>query len=616
MVLWPLFTWSVESDPVLKESDLKRNFCGLMDSIELEFQSYYAPRYWKEENNGWNLSEAIQEAKDAICSLNSTEIQEYQSIVKGFFKSTMDYHVGVYFLRGDRSWLPFDLTCAEGRYFISYIYRSHANKDVFPFEVGDELLEMGGKPVLAVAKQLKQELLGGSNPQTDDGIAASFLTARSGFLGVETPKGPVRLKFLRQDGSERSVQWVWTHRESPYIRQPHVHQDSSITLGAHWEFGNNQFENLKKDPERVKELLERFINPMMEWPAYREITALEKERACGEENPFRLGSKQSVIPQLGPLWWEADEVDFYGCYEKCDPSRDTSDLDPSPFQAYIYESFEGKRIGFIRLPHFGGWNYESACFGEILNRMEEEADALVLDQMYNPGGYLIYKYGLASMFATQPMETAKHRVAIKHMDVMWALLLVDILENWIGDDATSRAFLGEEMCSYPMSYQTIQMWIYYLKFIIDEWSSGHVLSRPVHLGMIDQVNPNPHYTFTKPVLMLINHMDFSCADFFPAIMQDNNRAVLMGTRTSGAGGCVVPGSVGEDNHTGLLGWRYTCTLGERPNGMPVEDLGVIPDVWYQLTADDVQNDLRGFVERIHEEVKILLSEEESEEELI
>ncbi len=90
--------------------------------------------------------------------------------------------------------------------------------------------------------------------------------------------------------------------------------------------------------------------------------------------------------------------------------------------------------------------------------------------------------------------------------------------------------------------------------------------------------------------MLTNALDFSGGDFFPAIMQDNRRATILGVRTAGAGGIVKSFPIGQFG-VGEVG--ATSSLAQRPNGRPIENLGVTPDIPYELTARDLRT---GFAE--------------------
>ena len=61
------------------------------------------------------------------------------------------------------------------------------------------------------------------------------------------------------------------------------------------------------------------------------------------------------------------------------------------------------------------------------------------------------------------------------------------------------------------------------------------------------------------------------------------------------------------NRFGVSGFRYTGSIAERPDGNPIENLGVTPDVLYKPTEEDLQNGYQGFAAAIHSTLKTMLS---------
>jgi C-terminal processing protease CtpA/Prc len=124
--------------------------------------------------------------------------------------------------------------------------------------------------------------------------------------------------------------------------------------------------------------------------------------------------------------------------------------------------------------------------------------------------------------------------------------------------------------------------------MLKQFDAGKRFTELTHLWGVDDIDPSPkaEQRYTKPILLLTNALDFSGGDFFPALMQDNERATILGVRTSGAGGAVKPYDL--PNQFGISSLAATWTIAERTNGQPIENLGVTPDIPYDITEKDMR----------------------------
>jgi len=128
------------------------------------------------------------------------------------------------------------------------------------------------------------------------------------------------------------------------------------------------------------------------------------------------------------------------------------------------------------------------------------------------------------------MFVPRHRVAITQGEVDAANALVQT------DADRMAANLG--VASIPPAL--LEQLRDQAAFVLDQWRKAQanppqkemILTEPYQLGLGNFAEPSLiHYT--KPIMVLTNNTDFSGGDFFPAIMQDNKRATILGTRTAG-----------------------------------------------------------------------------------
>ena len=539
-----------------------QNMLNFFDGIVETFHATYAPESWKEQEFGVTIDSVASQIREEI-SVNNPGTKEFQIYLKRFFDAFKDYHVYYDFISTEAASLPFGAMHIDGKVYLTSIDRSKLSENFFPFKTGDEIVSFGGRPTIDVLTDLYKQITIG-NESTSMSLAALSLTVRKGSEGIKVPQGPILISIKPFDGDEIfSRQLIWDY--TPEVISTNNISDEILELKA----------KVKSKLKSINLFLSPFAHKMSRG-----------------HTSFNIGARSSYIPPLGEKQWETDMS--------------------SPFHAYIYENQDGKQIGYIRIPaYFHSFypdNILAAEFASIIELMQTQTEALVIDQINNPGGSVFYLYTLVSMLTNQAFDTPQHRMKITQTDVRASLDDLEFLET-LKTNQDVWAKLGTDISGYPVDMTFVWMYRNFCRFIVDQWSQGKHLTDPYHLYGVDYINPYPYpeKRYSKPILLLVNELDFSGGDFFPAILQDNGRATLLGVTTAGAGGYVGTNSV--LNRFGLDYFTTTGSIAFRIGGNPIENLGVSPDIDYRISPSDLHSNFSSYAEKINLGINNLLSEE-------
>ncbi|CCB85685.1 MULTISPECIES: protease-like activity factor CPAF [Parachlamydia] len=545
------------------DSLLRQEMVEDLHFIRKNFQIKYVPADWKLLQFGWNLNQQFDNAEAEITSLSSPTLKDYHKILNKLFTSAADYHVNVSFYSTEMASLPFHLQGAEGRYFITWINEEKLPEECLDWSIGDEVIAFDGQDIHEFVQNLRRSEHDRHNEKTDQRFAERSLTLRAGMFAEDVPQGNVEVDLIhKKTGEQKSYVLTWTY---------HPEQVKEIPLPSLVARGISEKQPFFQRP---------YYKKMMLTPLYAKFNQPESRVV---EDVHNLGARKSFVPPLGSIVWQSPP--------------------DSPFHAYICETPSRQRIGYIRIATYDGTDDEVVEFAKLIDYFNPRTQALVVDQVNNPGGSVFYSYGLLSLLTDQPLELPKYKMAITQEEVMEALETLDTLKE-ITNDEEAIDVCGPSLHGYAVSFELVQSVIQYFQFVLSEWEEGKYVTSPVHL-LVNTIAPSPFVTYDKPMVVLVNEFDISCGDSFPCILQDNQRALIFGTRTAGAGGTVLGG--GHPNRLGIAGYSYTASLLERhTDGTPIENLGVTPDVSYSLTPEDFQNGYKGYKAALQEAIDGLL----------
>lgn len=557
--------------------NLKKRMCNDLEIIKNTFEVGYAPTVWKKSYAQWDLNEAISKAQITVLAKDPLYIKDYQKIVKKFFQSARDHHVGVLFCKTSAAFLPFRIGSAEGRYFITWVDPQEVPED---FKVGDEVLKINDIPINTYVQDFKAQEFGETSIKTDQSLAEMYLTMRIGAKGQNIPNSSIKIDRKSQTlNTEIQDSFEWVILPEEVSDGPYQMAKQAFTAPA-WTKSNSDFFS--------KEMTAEFYFPIHE--AHKNYLAKTKKA----DQEFALDGKYSNLPPLGEILWENDSNSFFDtCIYKT----------PSFFEAYIFKTPNDHKVGFIRIGSYMSIMAQEKEFSDLINKFQKECSGLVIDQQNNSGGLILYMYALGSMLSDKPLKLPMHRMTITQTDAFYALNSLQQLTNQPENNSEEKSEDESEekmpeffLFGYPIDAYFNSCLINHYQFIIQEWNAGRHFTNPNYLYGIDELRPHPWGTFNKPILFLVNQLDFSCADFLPALLQDNKRATIFGTTTAGAGGYVISHSF--PNRFGILRYSYTGSIIERFDKTVIENLGITPDVICDLTAKDLTDNYSDYKSKL------------------
>lgn len=533
--------------------ELKNEMLDDLKIIQKTLEVKYAPTDWKQICFGWDLNEECKQAQAQILNLPSPSLKDYHKILRNVFLSAADYHVNVVFHSTEASYLPFKIQGSEGRYFITWFDATQLPPETFDWEIGDEILTFDGKSIDELVESERLNHWNRHNKLTDQRFAEFSLTLKTGLFAEDVSKGPVVIELRSKRTAEvkaYTLNWDYFPEQIKDIEKEEKLEPRKITAAT----------PLFQKPYYAKEMLS---------PLYPHLKKLAKLSG----NDDVLAGRKSFLPSLGKIIWETSEQDA--------------------FHAYIFETPSRVRVGYLRIASYMGGEAEVKEFAKLIELFQQRTQALVIDQVNNPGGLVFYQYALLSMLSDKPLHLPTYQMTLTQEDIMEALESIDLLKE-IENDEDALVVCGESLSGYPVNYELVQDVIDYFQFILHQWDEGKHFTDAGYL-LMHQIEPAP-ISYKRPLIVLTNEFDFSCGDTMPAILQDNQRALIFGSTTAGAGGTVSGGV--HPNRLGIAHYTYTTSILQRQDQSRIENVGVKPDVNYTLTPTDYQNDYRDYVKAL------------------
>lgn len=566
-LFFPFICNSFEMNSLQKNEE----FIQDLNSLKYNLSINYAPMEWKKNFLNWDINHEFNIASQIILSGKIKNAENYHHLVKKVFKSLQDYHVSTEFYSRSISFFPLVIEQAENKYFITkfdlnllYVnldwvdlhwLESNENyirwhQQVFNddhqllLEPGTELLAINDIPIKDYIENILYEELGNNKTATSYTLATRMLFKRIGKRGHLTPEGTFTLTIKEKSNKVKTLTLPWLHFSEDILARE---------LPSSEAVPPQTIAELKKKMEKdfSVSLAKDYI------PKYQidEKTSLRKTKG--------------FLPDLGEKLWI-----FNG---------------ESSLYAYLYTNDLDQLIGYIYLPTFHYDKNEEMLIikdlEKILLKFKKSADALVLDITNNSGGYLSFMYKILSMISNTPIKTYLEKEIINPSDIHDALILTDLLKIEFTKQKNN-----------DKKNELIEL-INYFSTLINNFKEGKNISDLIYIYGKEYILPDRKIFFNKPIILLINELDFSCADFFPALLQDNKIAYLFGKNTAGAGGAV--NNYFPFSKFGVKRFSLTGTISYRHNGQPIENLGVSPDLPYEITIRDLKENYVDYINTLN-----------------
>ena len=512
------------------------------------YEHSYAPMPWKKKL--WKLDHdamANQLMADAASAKNDLE---FYDAIAGYLRNFHDAHVSWGIPSSLVASLPFDADYFNGEVLIYNINREELPKEKFPFEIGDRIIAVDGKPVDQHLQKLIRYCDTGSK-LTNLRKAARYLTFMAQWRFPFIPTESTFTIERASDKTQQSVLLSWKREGSSLV--PFVDRKNKAAKLAKMSLSRP----LKKNP-------------------------LEPHIQQGPQLDEKSGkSRIYTYAPFFPLWDTFVE-------------RKREQLISGVINLH------GHKIGFIRIP---SWSYEDEVavlnfFKEEIPYLNDNTEALIIDQTNNPGGHICLAEQVLSHFTQKPISAL--------------MTQIKPTRAWFVEYENEFSTLED-----PQEQQLAE--VNFLRPIREALADGRDLSDPIPIcgnldGLIHPQN-DPAQIYHKPTLLLIDEFSCSTGDMFPSMGQDGGVfSKIFGHRSVGCGGNVV--GVQYLGHSDVT-VRVTQSLAVRQKPVRltdgtdtyyIENIGVQPDIAYTVGGDDFRDNFSKYRAAIDQAVLSLIEE--------
>ena len=590
-----------------------------LNQILLELETHYGMWAFKEETLGitpellrekyTRLIENAQTLEEAAAgSAPQREVlpvEEFEQLMIALINELRDGHANITRAVADKLTIGVQAAAIDGRLFVTGFQKKfYVESTTHPLRVGDEIIAIDGVPVQQVAEGLMPYVWGATHVSTFHNALEAVLN-RHHMFQRKLPEGQhVRVRF-RRPGTPTAAT-----RANPA----------------------NKVEDLEFEGDY------RWVNV----DSYSELRALFPDLAPREKRkpgPYVFGgrgtdsyfwegmkrqglSRGSVIDVGRILNSQIEDAkkphSEFARYKRLQPTERV--------RAWVVES-EGKRIGVLRIPSYspGDVVAEVRWLSQVVPMMEHMTDALIVDHLHNGGGSVYEVVQLLRLFAKEPlpstaidMRLSKQLLGLLEAyasteeltpeQVEAGLLLGLVREDPLAVlDEVEGASSSEEEDPFlreTQNFSRAHLNRERIREMRAQFERGELQTgltsymenvedfRP---GRVGRTIGRADYIYSKPVLVINDQRSASGGDFFAAFMQASKRALVLGETSAGLGGPVFRSmrSSGAE-----LSMRCTMGVCYRVDGLPVENIGVVPDLERWVEPSDLRDDFKAYTKEV------------------
>jgi hypothetical protein len=619
---------NVDDFSMTPHKDMQRLVQTLLQTIEYN----YGPLKIKKTTVGLNWEQAKQKLLRETSQVRTEK--ELLFKIANFLYSFNDAHISIQLPSSLKWTLPLQVSYAEGSnsYVLNYIDLQAISSNIVAGELpplGAELVSINGKTPDDFRRGIPA-LNATGNELTNRSIFGSKVFKLSEQTGIP-------LSTIENNGWDFTFRWT---DASGQIQQKTTKLKYTVTGGGMVDLNTTlpptSASIYDKLAGLVKEMKEKAtVSPT---PGKTPVQAIHSPqesllkdlrdlfqaevRMDELTNPTSLVAPSKAlgtrydIAQTKPLFKLPDD------FKSIDlPEEFTAVFDPTQIFAGTFIK-NGKKVALLRIPTYSIANVSMAplVIDYLVRTLEMSSDYMILDQMNNPGGAVVYsdfwikalvgKYDTSKHLHFRVKPTSGFLNQFKDILVKFdvdSLMLPESVRRPILNslreqfEIVHRAYIAREPLSQPITLLPVSEYIQ----ISTMMDLAKKLAPPRGQRQGDLFGDQSEHSlgkpavYTKPIYMVINQFDFSGGDATPASLQDYGRVKLVGTRTAGAGGTVEEFSSRELSLQ--FPFHLTTSLMYRPGNSKspyVENYGVTPDILLPATADDYVSGFSTYLDRL------------------